>query len=384
MVTKKSAASEVDELAKRVAELEKQLRQLAAQADQRPGGVMVPELHCAIPYTKPREFGPEVSAERQELLIVTGNKWVNGTQLHYYFFEDELWGAGNDQKDVVRQGFEVWQDVGIGLEFEEVASPDAAEIRIGFEQGDGYWSYIGTYLLNIGQSERTMNFGQDLTRDSRGVDVPVHEIGHTLGFPHSHQNPFSGIVWDRDAVIDYFSGHPNYWPLDKIESNVLDKLPRRMVEGSTWDPNSIMHYAFQAGLILQPQEYQSGLTPAPGLSDTDIEQVHLFYPAARPSYSELKLFESQKLSLAMGEQKNFSISPTATRQYTIQTFGPMDSVMVLFEDRDGTFQFVAGDDDSGWNRNARLNLRLYAGRKYVLRIRLYYQWASGDIAVMMW
>lgn len=46
--------------------------------------------------------------------------------------------------------------------------------------------------------------------------------------------------------------------------------------------------------------------------------------------------------------------------------------------------FDASDDDSGWNQNASLNLRLYAGRKYVLRIRLYYQWANGDIAAMMW
>ena len=58
--------------------------------------------------------------------------------------------------------------------------------------------------------------------------------------------------------------------------------------------------------------------------------------------------------------------------------------MVLFEDHNGDFQYVAGDDDSGWNRNAMLKLRLYAGREYVLRIRLYYQWASGDTVVMLW
>jgi len=383
MATRKSAKSTVDELTKRVAELEKQLQRLAAQKEGA-SSAMEPQLHCSVPRVKPREFGPDVSAERQDLLIITSNKWVNGTQLRYYFFEDDLWGASNDEKEIVREGFGVWEDVGIGVSFTEVSSPDDAEIRIGFQQGDGYWSYIGTYILNIGQSERTMNFGQDLRRDSRGVDVPVHEIGHTLGFPHSHQNPFSGIVWNRDAVIDYFSGSPNFWPLETIERNILDKLPRNLVEGSDWDPDSIMHYAFQAGLILQPQEYQNGLTPAPGLSDVDIEQVRFFYPATTLSYTELKPFELQRLSLSMGEQKDFSITPKATREYTIQTFGPMDSVMVLFEDSEGDFQFVAGDDDSGWNRNARLTLRLYAGRKYVLRIRLYYQWASGDIAVMMW
>ena len=88
--------------------------------------------------------------------------------------------------------------------------------------------------------------------------------------------------------------------------------------------------------------------------------------------------------MSPGEQKDFTIRPAATREYRIQTFGYTDSVMVLFEEHDGDFQFVAGDDDSGWDRNARLQLRLYAGRTYALRIRLYYQWASGDMAVLLW
>ena len=79
-----------------------------------------------------------------------------------------------------------------------------------------------------------------------------------------------------------------------------------------------------------------------------------------------------------------SISPTSTREYTIQTFGRTDTLIVLFEDLgNGNYQYVDGDDDSGWNRNAKLQLRMYANRKYVLRIRLYYQWSSGDTAVLL-
>ncbi len=33
------------------------------------------------------------------------------------------------------------------------------------------------------------------------------------------------------------------------------------VEGSPWDPNSIMHYEFVAGLIQSPAEYSGGLPP---------------------------------------------------------------------------------------------------------------------------
>lgn len=372
-----------DELTKRVLDLEAQIKTFHAH-ELNAAGNTAPMVECSVPQLQPRAFDPDISAERARLLRVIGKKWVNGTQLHYYFFEDSFWGANEQQKNIVRQAFNVWRDVGIGLSFTEVTSPEAAEIRIGFQQGDGYWSYIGTDVLRIGLAERTMNFGYDLTQDSRGVDVPVHEIGHTLGFPHSHQNPFSGIVWNRQAVIDYFSGPPNRWDLATIEHNILNKLSSQLVEGSNWDPNSIMHYAFIAGLIDEPEQYRNGLRPTPGLSDTDVTQVRFFYPGSTPTLVELRPFQLQRLDLSAGEQKDFSITPTATREYTIQTFGATDSVMVLFEDRDGEYVFVAGDDDSGWNRNARLQLRLYEGRRYVLRIRLYYQWASGETAVLLW
>ncbi|MFG6104157.1 M12 family metallopeptidase [Leptothoe sp. EHU-05/26/07-4] len=372
-----------NDLEKRLANVERQLATLILQKGYKGRG-KERETYCSLPKVPPREFDANVSAERAELILLTGNKWVNGTKLHYYFFEDDFWGADSDQKDLVRKGFEIWKDVGIGLSFEEVSSPDDAEVRIGFQRGDGYWSYLGTYVLRIGQAERTMNFGQDLTRDPRRENVAVHEIGHTLGFPHGHQNPFAGIVWDREAVIKEFSGPPNNWPLETIERNILDKLPRSQVEGSEWDPNSIMHYAFEAGLILQPEEYQDGLTPEPGLSDTDREQVRRFYPPNTPIFTELKPFELQRLSIAPGQQRDFSIAPTATRTYTIQTFGSSDVVMVLFEEENGDYRYVAGDDDSGWDRNAQLSVRLYSGRRYVLRIRMYYEWASGESSVMLW
>ncbi len=46
--------------------------------------------------------------------------------------------------------------------------------------------------------------------------------------------------------------------------------------------------------------------------------------------------------------------------------------------------FLAGDDDSGYDRNARIRVQVYRGRKYVLRIRLYLNYAAGATAVMMW
>lgn len=344
------------------------------------------EHFCSLPEVRERIFGPEVSDARERLIRYINKKWVNGTTLHYYFFTSGPWAGPNSEMDLVREGFGVWEDVGIGIRFEEVTAIEDAEIRIGFLQGDGAWSYVGRDVIDVpGQFERTMNFGWRIASDSRGVDVPVHEIGHTLGFPHEHQNPFAGIVWDEEAVYSRFGGSPNFWTRQQTFHNVLRKLSAAEVEGSDWDPDSIMHYGFGPGLILQPEEYRGGITPALGLSETDIEEVRRFYPPIpTENYPALEPFRPQVLSLAPAEQANFRISPDATREFSIRTFGRSDTVMVLFEDRDGDYRYITGDDDSGTGLNANITTWLDRDKRYVLRVRLYLNWASGDTAVMLW
>ena len=68
----------------------------------------------------------------------------------------------------------------------------------------------------------------------------------------------------------------------------------------------------------------------------------------------------------------------------MQTFGDLDTVMVLFEDVDGEPVYLAGDDDSGTNFNAQIEMRLMRGRTYYLRLRLYYANTTGQGAVMLW
>ena len=78
------------------------------------------------------------------------------------------------------------------------------------------------------------------------------------------------------------------------------------------------------------------------------------------------------------------VRPSATRNYRFSTFGRSDTVMVLFEDVNGMPRFSMADDDSGLDYNASFTARLFAGRTYYLRIRLYYQHRHGDFGVMMW
>lgn len=347
------------------------------------GKAKYPFSYCSQPKIAERSFSPGVTDGRVALIRNQDKKWVNGTNLHYFFFKTPKWRGSRDQREVVRNAFKAWKDVGIGLEFSEVDTPDEAEIRIGFQRGDGAWSYLGRDVLNQAESDRTMNFGWDIRRD---IDTAIHEIGHTLGFPHEHQNPNAGIVWDEEAVYAELAGPPNNWSRAKTHWNIIRKLPQSDVEGSVWDKDSIMHYPFGRGLILEPEEFKTNaLRPAPGLSARDKEWGKHFYPELSVNdYKELKPFKSVQAAIDPGQQLNFYIKPTATRKYEIATFGVADTVMVLFEEVDGAPRYLSGDDDSGEALNSRIEYRLLAGRTYILRIRLYWQHRKGDFGVMMW
>ena len=344
-------------------------------------------LLCALPQIKERDLDGVADPERSRLIRLFEKKWVSGTNLTYFFFQEPAeWRGGSAQENAVRNAFEAWKNLGIGLTFQEVDAAEAAIIRIGFDQSDGSWSYVGRDCVDIATDprERTTNFGWDLTT-RYGRDTALHELGHVLGFPHEHQNPRAGIVWDEIAVYRSFAGAPNFWSREVTDWNILRKIPANTVDGSVWDKDSIMHYQFEAGLITEPMVYQSQpLIPEDGLSSIDIETVKELYPPQQGALTELVPFESKRFDIAAGEQLDFVIEPSVSRQYTLETFGKTDTVMVLFEMIDDTPQYLDGDDDSGLDFNAKLSLQLLRGRTYIVRIRLYYAQEKGSGALMLY
>lgn len=343
-------------------------------------------MACRLPPQRSRVLPADIDPRRARLIQLLATKWVNGTTLRYYFFTGNEgrpeWVAKNEaQRQTVREAFRQWKELGLGLQFVEINRQEEADIRIGFDLSDGSWSYIGREIRDQPANERTMNFGWDIADDR---DTALHEIGHTLGFPHEHQNPNAGIVWNEQAVYDALAEPPNSWERETTFYNILRKLESGSIRGSTWDPDSIMHYPFEAGLIKKPEKYAGGLTPSGGLSDLDVQYARQFYPAIATTPRQLTPFVSAQLQLGPGEQADFLFEPSVTRTYTIQTFGQSDTLVVLFEG-EGTEQHqLAGDDDSGTDRNASLAVKLVAGRRYTLRVRLYYVYEHAQTAVMAW
>ena len=365
-------------------------------------GKVASRRYCSNPKVAPKPLATGISNERARLILTNITKWVNGTTLHYYFFDKKMDGAEVEytdgtkewkswkgtpaQMDVVRKAFGIWKKLGIGLDFAEVKNREEAEVRIGFMDGDGSWSFVGREILNQQINDRTMNFGWNIAvPDSHnGIDTAVHEIGHTLGLQHEHQNPFAGIVWNEEAVYASLGGEPNNWDRETTFENIIKKLDKKEVNGSDWNPDSIMHYPFEAGLIKKPAKYAGGLEPAGGLSSRDIKYALGFYPATNPNKDIMVAeLESYEIPVKNSEQQNYIFKPALTKYYNIQTLGKLDTVMVLSEKLAGNkLQYLSGDDNSGTDKNALIKIKLFRGKTYIIKLKVYFK-GAGKTALMI-
>ena len=333
-----------------------------------------------------RQLLPAVMADtrRASAILSTQSKWVNGTVLHYCFFGGgSRFAVPKIQADAVRGAFAKWKAVGIGLEFQEVSQLSEAEVRIGYSTADGSSaSAVGREVLSVPLNEPTTVYGWDLTTHY-GSGTALHELGHVIGMEHEHQNPFAGIKWHEQAVYDALAKPPNNWDHDTTYHNILEKLTPQQVQGSTWDPDSIMEYEFEPGLIDEPEAYDiNGLTPPGTLSPADKQWALKWYPRLQAALTTLQPFQAVALDLAVGQQVDFAIKPTSSRKYTIETKGASDTLLVLFEDVNGVPRYLSGDDDSGVDRNASITYKLFQGRNYIVRLRLYYPGQSGKTSLM--
>lgn len=131
----------------------------------------------------------------------------------------------------------------VDLDISFVDNISDANVRVSFDPDGGAWSLIGTDHLQE-KTKPTINLGW--------FDVPttIHEFGHMLGMIHEHQNPNGeNIKWDKQKVFAWAKSTQG-WSEQTTETNIIKKYDTNSINGSSFDPLSVMLYFFPADLTL--------------------------------------------------------------------------------------------------------------------------------------
>jgi len=300
------------------------------------------------------------SGGRTRAVSPIGKFWMNGSTLRVRF----MGGTAAQQAKVKEQAG--WWTPHANLRFDFNNAPDA-EIRIAFDPADGAWSYVGTDNRGIPLDQPTMNLG------FMNGGTTAHEFGHAIGLAHEHQNPAGGMAWNESAVIRDLSGPPNNWTEAQIRHNVLNKYRVDQVNGTAFDPDSIMLYFFpgswvQSGVGTHANEVLSAM-------DKAFVASARAYPKAAPTIvdaKEILVGATRRTAAAIGkagEEDLFKFRVKTGGPHIIDTRGPTDVVMKLFGP-DSPTALIAEDDDSGVDTNASIRADLVPGL-YHAQVRHY-------------
>jgi hypothetical protein len=103
-------------------------------------------------------------------------------------------------------------------------------------------------FAGVGSQVVSESLGEDLHFGWWEMGTILHEIGHVFGMIHEHQNPIGGqtLRWKKDLAVQYFSCQG--WDQQMIEHNVFEKIDETTVNGSYFDPLSVMLYDYPACL----------------------------------------------------------------------------------------------------------------------------------------
>ncbi len=198
---------------------------------------------------------------QQRAVAYKGKFWPNG-----YAFAVYLDNPTPEQRALFEQAAKEWERVANVRFTYPIAT--AYDIRVTFNPNGGAWSYVGTDCKLITAPNATMNLGW------LAKDAYLHEIGHTLGLLHEHQNPNSPIKWNEAQVIKDLSGPPNNWDLNTIRFNVLNPYPLPNTITTALDRLSIMMYPIPSSWTLDGFTTNGGQT----ISSADAEFIALQYP----------------------------------------------------------------------------------------------------------
>lgn len=183
-----------------------------------------------------------LSLGKSEIAALTNKLWGPKGRKFGVTFMQPITQA---RKSLILDHANEWAKYG-NVSFAESAS---GEVRVDFQK-DGFWSFIGSDILQIPRNEATMNlegFDGDVP-ESEYKRVVEHEFAHTLGFIHEHQR--AAIV----ARIDPQQAYAYFWTWDRwdkatVDAQVLTPLNEATLTATPADVRSILCYDLPAEIM---------------------------------------------------------------------------------------------------------------------------------------
>ena len=237
------------------------------------------------------EINPENAAEQRSVVrtppgrrggqrriaVVVGRKWPRtGARLSVSFMDN----PSRSLRSRILEHMNAWGKAA-SVVFSETQG--IGEVRIARLDSPpdlaGYWSYIGTEILEIPADEPTLNLEGFTMRvsDAEFRRVVRHEAGHTLGFEHEHMR--SDVVQriDRAKAIAYFD-RVEGWSVEEVKQQVLTPLAKKSIMGTAEsDPVSIMCYHLPGSIMKDGKAVPGGSD----INERDYAFAASLYPGER-------------------------------------------------------------------------------------------------------
>ena len=210
----------------------------------------------------------------RRIAVVVGRKWpASGVRLSVSFLDS----PPTDLRARIIEHMNAWSK-SANVRFTETRGTGEVRITRLKEPEDvaGYWSYIGTEILETPEDEPTLNLEGFTMRvsDAEFRRVVRHEAGHTLGFEHEHQRSDVVNRIDRAKAYVYYKKECD-WPQKEVDLQVLTPLSKRSLMGTTEsDPLSIMCYHLPGAIMRDGKAIRGGSD----INPTDSKFAATLYP----------------------------------------------------------------------------------------------------------
>lgn len=220
----------------------------------------------------------------RRIAVVVGRRWpATGVRLSVQFLDNPK----ADLRTRIMSHMNAWGEKA-NVRFSETTGQ--GEVRIARSDDPeyaGYWSYLGTEILDAEPGEPTLNLEGFTMRVSEAEfrRVVRHEAGHTLGFDHEHMRADLVKRIDRAKAIRFYDKDQG-WTRKEVEEQVLTPLSARTIMGTQEsDPVSIMCYQISGAITKDGKEIPGGTD----INERDAAFAASLYPmpvaAAAPELS---------------------------------------------------------------------------------------------------